>query len=64
MRFELAEKMGMRGEWVRLLGTWNGKEYEYLQDDGDGVWRPHKEGEVNVVTIKYVGGPKDGTVEW
>jgi len=62
-RIILAENMGIRGEWVRKRGIWDSSKYVFEQDYGDGKWVPETK-DNNVVSIKYIGGPKDGQVDW
>ncbi len=63
---DLAERMGLRGGWVVLRQVWNEHADRYdrtdFSFDGD-VWAPWEDQPVNVVSIRYAGGPKDGQVE-
>ena len=66
MKSDLAESMGLRGDWVLLRAVWNGKEYVHEYNDGDGKWKHYSDAvaaQVNVVSIRYFGGEKDGEVE-
>ena len=62
MKFELAEKMGLRGEWVVLRDVWDGTTYVTEQSLDGTTWEPFTN-EHNVVSIRYIGGPKHGQVE-
>lgn len=57
------EQMGIRGDWFLLRATWNGKDYEKLEYSPDGEqWFPGMHNG-NTISVRYLGGPKDGTVE-
>jgi hypothetical protein len=64
MTSALAESMGLTAAWVKLRTYWDGSDYSRTEESLDGeTWEPYSS-QYNVTTETYVGGPKDGKVEW
>jgi len=64
MQNALAEAMGLTAEWVKVRLFWNGRDYDTAEESVDGqTWTPYS-GRHNVASQTYIGGPKDGKVEW
>lgn len=64
--YEIAERIGLNGGWVKLRMFWSHETKSYSkveQSFGGKVWEPFDEAN-NVVSIRYINGPKDGKVEW
>ena len=61
----LGEQVGVKGGFVFLRGVWNDarKEYESTQSRDGELWEPWDDS-ANTFSIRYHGGPKDGTTEW
>ena len=61
---DLSDKIGLRGDWYYYRATWNKAtkqyDFEYTQD---GVVFHKGEHSGNTISIRYIGGPKNGTVE-
>lgn len=69
MKFSSAENMGIQGEWIYLRFYWHDfkKQYHYCESSLDGEnWVPGNfdSEDVNIISVKYIGGPKDGQVDW
>ena len=63
MRFKLAENIGLKGEWILLRAIWDGCKYNYSQSLDGKTWNPYEENKRNIISITYISGPKDGTIE-
>jgi hypothetical protein len=62
----LAEKVGLRGGWVLLRQHWDPEagKYDRTEQSYDGeTWGPYTD-DANAVSVRFVGGPRDGQVEW
>jgi hypothetical protein len=61
----LSEKIGLNPTWVFLRRVWNAENAEY----GGVEWSPDKkvwhrsQCRANAISLRYVGGPRDGEVE-
>ena len=60
----LGEQVGLKGGFVFLRGVWDEerKEYEITQSRGGKLWEPWDHS-ASTLSIRYDGGPKDGTIE-
>lgn len=62
----LQERIGLQGGWVYLRTFWNEEtgEYDRTEQSTDKVqWVPYAD-DSNTISITFIGGPRDGQVEW